>query len=135
MKVRKMAPWVAAALLAAVLVGCGGGGSSAPDGGSSGGTAVSGDPARGRELFAQSCTSCHGMDGKGMAGLGKNLVDKSDWMKKQDDAALIAFIKKGRPISDPENTTGVDMPPKGGNPALTDEDIADIVAWLRSVQQ
>ncbi|WP_448601203.1 hypothetical protein [Thermoflexus hugenholtzii] len=42
------------------------------------------------------------------------------------------FIKKGRPATDPANTTGVDMPPKGGNPALTDQDLADIIAFLRT---
>jgi len=26
------------------------------------------------------------------------------------------------------------MPPRGGNPALTDEDLLDIVAYVRSMQ-
>jgi hypothetical protein len=29
----------------------------------------------------------------------------------------------------------VDMPPKGGNPALTDAQIMDIIAFIRSLQQ
>ncbi|MCP4087133.1 MAG: cytochrome c, partial [Actinomycetia bacterium] len=29
--------------------------------------------------------------------------------------------------------TGVDMPVKGGNPALSDEDLIDIVAYLKSI--
>jgi disulfide bond formation protein DsbB len=29
----------------------------------------------------------------------------------------------------------VDMPPKGGNPALTDQQLLDIVAYIRSIQQ
>lgn len=44
----------------------------------------------------------------------------SEFIKSQSDAQLVEFIKKGRPASDPANTTKVDMPPKGGNPALTD---------------
>jgi disulfide bond formation protein DsbB len=44
-------------------------------------------------------------------------------------------LKKGRPASDPANTTKVDMPPKGGNPALTDQDLADIVTYVRSLQK
>lgn len=81
------------------------------------------------------CSACHGADARGVPGGGKNLVAKSEWMKRQDDAALMAFIKQGRPASSPENTTKVDMPPKGGNPALTDDDIRDVVAYIRSLQQ
>ena len=47
-----------------------------------------------------------------------------------DDDAL-AFVKKGRSTSDPLNTTKVDMPPKGGNPALSDDDVLDIISYLR----
>lgn len=32
------------------------------------------------------------------------------------------------------NTTGVAMPPKCGNPSLTDQDLADVVAYLRTLQ-
>ncbi len=33
------------------------------------------------------------------------------------------------------NTTKVDMPPKGGNPALKDDDLVNIAAFLRSLQK
>jgi disulfide bond formation protein DsbB len=46
---------------------------------------------------------------------------------------MIAFIEVGRPVDDPENTTGIIMPPKGGNPALSDQDMADIVAYMRTI--
>jgi len=59
------------------------------------------------------CAGCHGVDATGVTGLGKNLVD-SEFIAGISDADLAAFIKKGRPISDPANTTGIDMPPKGG---------------------
>jgi cytochrome c5 len=36
---------------------------------------------------------------------------------------------------DPLNTTGVAMPPKGGNPAMSEQDIADIVAYMRTIHQ
>ena len=36
---------------------------------------------------------------------------------------------------DPANTTGVAMPPKGGNPALKEADLADIVAYLRTLEK
>jgi disulfide bond formation protein DsbB len=115
--------------LALVLSACGGGGSEDPAQPTS-----SGDAANGATLFAGTCSSRHGPDATGIAGLGKDLTT-SAWVAEQTDAQLIAFINTGRPSSDPLNTTGVDMPPKGGNPALTDDDLADIVAYLRSIHK
>jgi disulfide bond formation protein DsbB len=47
---------------------------------------------------------------------------------------MVAFLKRGRDISDPLNTTKVPMPPKGGNPALNDKQLADLVVFLRGLQ-
>ncbi len=93
-----------------------------------------GDAAKGRQVFASTCAACHGPHGEGVPGLGKSVV-ASDFVATRTDAELVAFIKAGRSVDDPLNTTGVAMPPKGGNPALTDEDLADIVAYLRSLQR
>ena len=92
-----------------------------------------GDPAKGALAFAGTCVSCHGPDAKGLPSLGKDLTT-SEFAIGLSDAELIAFIKTGRPTSDALNTTGVDMPPKGGNPALSDQDLADIVAYLRTLE-
>lgn len=86
--------------------------------------------ASGQKLFANSCVSCHGKDAHGMPGLGKSLV-KSEFLAKLSDDDALAFVKKGRSTSDPLNTTKVDMPPKGGNPALSDDDVLDIISYLR----
>ncbi len=93
-----------------------------------------GDAAHGTELFAGTCASCHGMDATGIAGLGKNLIT-SEWLRQQSDAELLTFLQTGRPASHELNTTGIDMPPRGGNPALTDQDLMDIIAYLRSINQ
>jgi len=114
--------------------------SSDDDGGDSGDgdgattTAASvgaGDATAGATLYTGTCQACHGGDGEGIDGLGKSL-NPSDFVQAQSDAELVAFLKVGRPASDPDNTTGVDMAPKGGNPSLTDEDLEDIVAHLRT---
>ncbi|MCE7967274.1 MAG: hypothetical protein DYG94_00810 [Leptolyngbya sp. PLA3] len=84
-------------------------------------------------LFVASCSSCHGADGGGVEGLGKSLKD-SEWVKGKSDDELLAFIKQGRPIWDAENTTGIDMPPKGGNPALTDDELRSIIKHIRDLQ-
>ncbi len=120
------------ALLGLVVAACGGGG-GATETTAAGGAPTQGDPARGQELFASSCSSCHGADATGIEGLGKNLV-ASDFVAGLSDPDLVAFIKKGRPSSDPANTTGIDMPPKGGNPSLSDQDLFDIVAYIRTLR-
>ncbi len=68
-----------------------------------------------------------------MPNLGKNLIT-SQFFGSKTDAELIDYVKVGRPISDPLNTTGVPMPPKGGNPALTDQEIADIIAYIHTIR-
>lgn len=93
-----------------------------------------GNPANGSKAFAGTCASCHGKDAKGLPNLGKNLTT-SAFVKSLNDAQLLAFVKKGRPASDPANTTGVDMPPKGGNPALNDASLTDIIAFIRTVNK
>ncbi|MBT3996328.1 MAG: c-type cytochrome [Chloroflexi bacterium] len=79
------------------------------------------------------CAGCHGADATGVTGLGKSLVG-SDFITNISDSDLATLIKTGRPSSDPANTTGIDMPPKGGNPALNDDKIDGLVAYIRSIQ-
>jgi disulfide bond formation protein DsbB len=95
--------------------------------------AGSGDAVHGEELYQGTCAACHGADATGIDGLGKDLHN-NEFTNSLTDPELIAFLEVGRPASDPDNTTGVDMPPKGGNPALTDQDLQDIVAYLRTLQ-
>jgi len=116
---------LAAGVLALSLAACGGG--AATD-------APSGDAARGQTLFMGTCSACHGPDAKGVAGLGKDLTT-STFVAGKSDAELVEFVKTGRPTGDPLNTTGVDMPPRGGNPALSDTDLADIVAYIRTIHE
>ena len=105
-------------------------------GGCSRGTSLEGitDPvARGQILYRENCQTCHAPDGTGVPGLGNSLVANT-FIESHTDEELIAFMKLGRPASDPDNLTGVDMLPYGGNPSLTDQDLQDIVAYLRSLQ-
>lgn len=87
----------------------------------------------GKLLFTTTCTGCHGNQGQGIPHLGKDL-QHSQFAAGLSDAQLTDFITQGRAANDPLNTTHVAMPPKGGNPALSSQDIADIVAYLRQLQ-
>ncbi|RIK21249.1 MAG: hypothetical protein DCC51_06485, partial [Anaerolineae bacterium] len=115
--------------LALVACGGGGGGGTAPAAteAPAATTAPAGDPVAGKAQFDTVCIACHGPGGVGVEGLGKPFTT-SEFLLTVNDQELLEFIKTGRPISDPANTTGVDMPPKGGNPALTDEQLIDIIA-------
>ncbi|HVU63567.1 MAG TPA: c-type cytochrome [Phycisphaerales bacterium] len=90
--------------------------------------------ALGGQLFASTCSTCHGKDAKGLPKNGKDLVH-SAFCKATKNEDLIAFVKHGRGPGEPGNTTGIAMPPKGGNPALNDDKIEAIVAYIRSLQK
>lgn len=93
-----------------------------------------GDAMAGQKLFTGTCSACHGPEGKGIQGLGKDMTTSQFIAGKTDDE-LVAFVKVGRDPSDPLNTTGVAMPPKGGNPALSDADLYNIVAFIRTIHK
>ncbi len=127
-------------LLMVALAACGGGGDSASSGGGTSGQAEEaapvsmGDPDAGKEQYDMLCIACHGPGGEGIEGLGKPFTT-SEFLRERSDEEMVEFIKIGRPMSDPLNTTGVDMPPKGGNPALTDDQILDIIAYVRTLHE
>ncbi len=91
-----------------------------------------GNPADGESVFMGTCIKCHGKDATGIEGSGTNLTI-SDFVRNHADAELVDYIKTGRPMNDPLNTTGIAMPPYGANPMLTDQDLADVVSYLRTV--
>ncbi|MBP7998169.1 MAG: c-type cytochrome [Chloroflexi bacterium] len=94
---------------------------------------VPGDPVAGEQVFIGSCSSCHGTDARGLPGLSKDLVT-STYVGGMNEEQFLEFVKTGRSPSDPANTTGVEMPANGGNPALRDEDFINIRAYLFSLR-
>lgn len=79
------------------------------------------------------CIQCHGVGARGMAGLGPNLVS-SEFVGSRSDAELLAFVQAGRPADHPDNLSGVTMPARGGFPNLGDEQILNIIAYIRSLR-
>lgn len=50
---------------------------------------------RGKEIFATTCASCHGAEGKGVQGLGPNLTDDI-WLWGGSEKSIIETITGGR---------------------------------------
>lgn len=121
------------AVLAVVVAACGAEESSSPATETTTTAAASGDATHGGELFAATCATCHGPDAAGLPNLGANLIN-NEFVASNSDAEMVEFITVGRAADDPANTVGVAMPPRGGNPLLTDQDLADIVAFLRTLE-
>lgn len=93
------------------------------------------DPAAvkaGRTIFLTVCAACHGPKATGLKGLGKPLIG-SVFFNGHSDDELLAFLQRGRPVTDPLNTTGVTMPARGGRPTLTDTDLQHVIAYIRSL--
>ena len=73
-------------------------------------------------------SGCHGGDGRGLPGLGVNLVE-SAYVRQASAAELGAFLRKGRMPGEPGNVTGRPMP---AFEWLGDETLAELVKELKN---
>jgi disulfide bond formation protein DsbB len=123
-------------LVVTLLAACGGGNKESDEAAAAAAPPATATPAgdadKGKEIFNMTCLACHGEGGVGVPNLGKDMT-VSTFIHESSDEDLLAFIKKGRDPGDPANTTGVSMPSKGGNPALSDEDLMDVIAYIRTL--
>jgi mono/diheme cytochrome c family protein len=111
-------------ILALSLAACGGGASQA----AAQSAAPAGDPVAGEKIFASACAACHGLKGQGVPGLSQDMT-QSQLTATKTDQELLEFIKAGGvPGEAPV------MLPKGGLPSLSDQNLADIVAYIRTLQ-
>ncbi len=97
-----------------------------------GGTGGKLDPERGRQIFMSSCAACHGPGGEGMDRIGLPLRG-SEFVAGSTQEGLIAFLKVGREANDPQSRMNALMPPRGGNPFMTDQEVALVAAYVRSL--
>ena len=111
-------------ILAFGLAACSGGASQA----AAPSAAPAGDPVAGEKIFAGACATCHGLKGEGVPGLSQGIT-QSQLTAAKTDQELVEFIKAGGvPGEAPV------MPPKGGLPSLSDQNLFDIVAYIRMLQ-
>lgn len=87
--------------------------------------------AEGATLYTQACAACHGPEAQGIANLGPTLI-ASPVLAEHDDAGVLEYIRAGVLLDNPNNKTGLVMPPSGGRPDLTDEQMLAIIAFLRA---
>ena len=87
----------------------------------------------GRELFLSTCSACHGAAGQGMPNQGPD-VRNSQLVARSSDQEMLAFVARGRVPGEPGNKTGLAMPPRGGNGALSDRQIGQIIKYVRTLQ-
>ena len=103
---------------------------SSPSPSPSGTVALPGDPAKGATLYAQNCATCHGTSLEGGIGAVLNPIDKLPGVPNTlDPNFLIDIITNGR-TPQPGDPKAIPMPAKGGNAALTDQDVKDLAAYI-----
>ena len=96
----------------------------------SGAGALPGDPSKGQTLYSQNCATCHGAALEGGIGAKLNPIDKLPGVKDAlDPAFLIDIITNGR-TPQPGDPKQTQMPAKGGNSSLTDQNIKDLAAYI-----
>jgi mono/diheme cytochrome c family protein len=94
--------------------------------------ARSGDPAKGREIYAERCILCHGSQGEGWDWFKKApppipVPDLAEVAPQRSDKYLFAVIKEG---GEGVGRTKF-MPPFGFE--LSDREVWDVVAYLRAL--
>ncbi len=85
------------------------------------------DSNTGKAVYAQTCFACHGDDGKG-AIPGVSDLTEADGPLSKPDAVLLASISNG--LTTPG--AALSMPARGGNPAMTDDEIVAVLAYLHA---
>ena len=84
---------------------------------------LAGDSTRGLTLFLRNCAGCHGMDGRG--GIAPE-IGNPVFQKAATDEFIVHTIRDGR--------LGTAMPAfeRPDAPAFTDQDVADVLAYVRN---
>ena len=85
-----------------------------------------GNPTRGLSLFLRNCAGCHGMNGRG--GIAPE-IGNSVFQQAATDDFIVRTIRNGRAAT---AMPGFQRPEA---PALNDQDIADVLAYLRTLRE
>jgi cytochrome c5 len=108
------------------MSGMGMGGMTSEDQGNASESQTGPHRGRGGVIYDRSCVACHGADGTG-AILGAPDLTRAKGPLAKPDRVLLKHIKDG--FQSPGSSAA--MPPKGGNPDLTDSDIRAVIQYMR----
>ena len=87
---------------------------------------ASGDAVQGEEVYTGTCIACHGKNGKGTVP-GAPDFTKKDGVLTKPDSVLLDHITNGFQ----SDGALLEMPAMGGNPDLSEEDISNVLAYIR----
>ena len=88
-----------------------------------------GDPSLGKTWFHEICSTCHGLEGNGYAAGGTGTaIGKAGFLNTVSDGFIRVTVKEGR-----SNTRMRAFSGPQGLANLTDREIDDIIAYLRTV--
>ncbi len=85
----------------------------------------------GMKIYQRDCVACHGNDGMGAFSGVPDLTQIAGF-KKGDDSK-VALFKHIKHVKNGKKTPGspISMPAKGGDPHLTDQDIKEVLKYMR----
>lgn len=81
---------------------------------------------QGKAIYEAHCSSCHGENGKGLLP-GMPDLTKKGGVLSESDALLLQRITDG--YQGPGSPMA--MPPKGGDPSLTEEQVKEVLSYLK----
>ncbi len=85
-----------------------------------------GNPVRGAQVYQETCVACHGANGKGALEGVPDLTNPAGRLAQADEVVLRHMIDGFQSPGSP-----MPMPPKGGNPDLSDQDMRDVLVHMR----
>lgn len=81
----------------------------------------------GQQVYGTTCIACHGADGRGAFPGTPDFTDPEGALAKPDDELMHNIIDG---FQSPGSFMA--MPPKGGNPALSEAEVEAVIAYLRA---
>lgn len=79
------------------------------------------------EIYFSNCIVCHGDDGSGnMPGVPDLAENES--LFRDSEQAIVERLKSGI-----QRPGGIAMPPRGGNPGLTDEQLLSVLRYVKQL--